>query len=353
MFCIRVLECDFVLPIKNTASSKHSYIHPSFISSSNSLLYPYNSSNVLDKLPSDLPFPVELARVSSVGGGIQQHHQHHHHGQTPPRPIGVGGGDTLNQTAGGNNNSGQSVNRLLPMGTGKGAVSNSNGGGGNGIARVNVDYSKVNIEHQRPLSAEPLPKAQYPSPFPPSPKHPPSAIRMPVVAYSPSSGGGIVQAGGGGVGMMVTMKGGNNNNTNNSNNNNIYTKKATFNNNDTQPSLTRQSSNASSVCTNASFTNTRIRLGICAMDKKARSKPMSEILKRLDSSTFESVFFGDDIILNEPVDNWPICDVLIAFYSNGYPLEKAEQYVSLRQPYLLNDLKMQRELFILFFDIIF
>ena len=293
----------------------------------------------MDKLPSDLPFPVELARVSSVGGGIQQQHQHHHHGQTPPRPALVGGmGDTLNQVAGGNN-SGQSVNRLLPMGTGKGA-SNSNGGGGNGVARVNVDYSKVNIEHQRPLSAEPLPKAQYPSPFPPSPKHPPSAIRMPV-AYSPSSGGGIVQAGGGG---MMTMKGGgNNNNTNNnSNNNNIYTKKAIFND---QPSLTRQSSNASSVCTNASFTNTRIRLGICAMDKKARSKPMSEILKRLDPSTFESVFFGDDIILNEPVDNWPICDVLIAFYSNGYPLEKAEQYVSLRQPYLLNDLKMQREFY--------
>ena len=293
-----------------------------------------------------MPFPVELARVSSVGGGIQQQQQHHH-GQTPPRPI-VGMGDNLlNQAAGGNNNSGQSVNRLLPMGTGKGAVSNSNGG--NGVARVNVDYSKVNIiEHQRPLSAEPLPKAQYPSPFPPSPKHPPSAIRMPVVAYSPSSGGGIVQAGGGGGGTVLT-KGCNNINTNNNsnNNNNIYTKKAIFNNND-QPSLTRQSSNASSVCTNASFTNTRIRLGICAMDKKARSKPMSEILKRLDPSTFESVFFGDDIILNEPVDNWPICDVLIAFYSNGYPLEKAEQYVSLRQPYLLNDLKMQRELFILF-----
>ena len=300
-----------------------------------------NSSNVLDKLPSDLPFPVELARVSSVGGGIQQQHQHHH-GQTPPRPIVVGGGDTLNQAAGGNN-SGQSVNRLLPMGTGKGAASSSGGGGGNGVARVNVDYSKVNnIEHQRPLSAEPLPKAQYPTPFPTSPKHPPSAIRMPV-AYSPSSGGGIVQAGGGG-GMALT-KGGNNN-TNNSNNN-IYTKKAIFND---QPSLTRQSSNASSVCTNASFTNTRIRLGICAMDKKARSKPMSEILKRLDPNTFESVFFGDDIILNEPVDNWPICDVLIAFYSNGYPLEKAEEYVTLRQPYLLNDLKMQRELFSLICD---
>lgn len=119
-------------------------------------------------------------------------------------------------------------------------------------------------------------------------------------------------------------------------------KKATF----LEPvTLTRTSSNGSSntTATNASVAK-RIRLGVCAMDKKARSKPMSEILNRLNPETFEPVFFGDAVILNEPVENWPVCDVLIAFYSNGYPLEKAEKYVTLRQPYLLNDLKMQRVL---------
>ena len=92
--------------------------------------------------------------------------------------------------------------------------------------------------------------------------------------------------------------------------------------------LTRTSSNASSstTATNAS-TAKRIRLGVCAMDKKARSKPMAEILSRLDPATFEPVFFGDHMILKEPVECWPVCEVLIAFYSNGYPLEKAEKYV--------------------------
>jgi inositol hexakisphosphate/diphosphoinositol-pentakisphosphate kinase len=88
----------------------------------------------------------------------------------------------------------------------------------------------------------------------------------------------------------------------------------------------------------------RIRLGICALDKKARSKPMAEILSRLDEDIFCVVFFGDAMILEEPVENWPVCDVLIAFFSKGYPLNKAKEYVKLRKPFILNDLDMQEVL---------
>jgi hypothetical protein len=85
----------------------------------------------------------------------------------------------------------------------------------------------------------------------------------------------------------------------------------------------------------------RIRLGICAMDKKARSKPMAEILSRLDEELFKVVFFGDQVILNDPIEDWPVCDVLIAFFSKGYPLPKAKEYVALRKPKILNGLEMQ------------
>ncbi|KAL3894967.1 MAG: hypothetical protein SGARI_007592, partial [Bacillariaceae sp.] len=80
------------------------------------------------------------------------------------------------------------------------------------------------------------------------------------------------------------------------------------------------------------------------MDKKARSKPMAEILSRLDESLFHVVFFGDEVIVNRPVQEWPEVQVLIAFYSKGYPLQKAKEYVNLYKPFVLNDLEMQEQL---------
>eukprot|EP00249_Psilotum_nudum_P017504 c26356_g1_i1 orf=1564-3798(-) len=83
-------------------------------------------------------------------------------------------------------------------------------------------------------------------------------------------------------------------------------------------------------------------LGVCVMEKKAFSPFMTQILDRLRAfGEFEICIFGDKVILDDPVEKWPTCDCLIAFYSSGYPLEKAEAYAALRKPYLVNELKLQ------------
>lgn len=85
----------------------------------------------------------------------------------------------------------------------------------------------------------------------------------------------------------------------------------------------------------------RIRVGICALDKKAKSKPMESILKRFDLRVFDVVIFGDDLILNRPIEEWPQVDCLMSWYSTGFPLRKAEAYVSLRAPFCINDLSTE------------
>ncbi|CDQ61434.1 unnamed protein product [Oncorhynchus mykiss] len=86
----------------------------------------------------------------------------------------------------------------------------------------------------------------------------------------------------------------------------------------------------------------QIVVGICSMMKKSKSKPMTQILERLCRFEYITVvIFPEDVILNEPVDKWPLCDCLVSFHSKGFPLDKAVSYANLRNPLLINDLNTQ------------
>ena len=96
---------------------------------------------------------------------------------------------------------------------------------------------------------------------------------------------------------------------------------------------------------------------------------MREILTRLVDrmkGAVEIIIFGDKVILDEgelgpppvpweilncqfrdrifellpivDVENWPLCDVLISFFSTDFPLDKAIAYAKLRDVYCINDL---------------
>ena len=91
----------------------------------------------------------------------------------------------------------------------------------------------------------------------------------------------------------------------------------------------------------------KIIIGICAMQRKANSKPMRSIMNKMVEyykDYLDFVIFPEEIILNEPVEKWPLCDCLISFHSTDFPLKKAIEYEKLRRPYVLNDLQRQYDL---------
>ena len=60
-----------------------------------------------------------------------------------------------------------------------------------------------------------------------------------------------------------------------------------------------------------------ITLGVCAMAKKTKSKPMKEILRRLEKfQHIKVIVFEEKVILKHPIEVWPLCDALISFYSD-------------------------------------
>ncbi|XP_043521196.1 inositol hexakisphosphate and diphosphoinositol-pentakisphosphate kinase 2 isoform X22 [Frieseomelitta varia] len=89
----------------------------------------------------------------------------------------------------------------------------------------------------------------------------------------------------------------------------------------------------------------QVLVGICAMAKKSQSKPMKEILTRLEEFEYiKIVVFPEEVILKESVEDWPVVDCLISFHSKGFPLDKAINYANLRNPFIINNLPMQYDI---------
>jgi inositol-hexakisphosphate/diphosphoinositol-pentakisphosphate 1-kinase len=94
---------------------------------------------------------------------------------------------------------------------------------------------------------------------------------------------------------------------------------------------------------NKSHPQDKIKVGICAMDKKVNSKQMQNILKGLESfNEFDIILMNEDIFYNRDIEDWPIVHALIIFFSNGFPYCKALKYIQLRKPFLINDFEMQK-----------
>ncbi|KAN0015061.1 hypothetical protein ACTFIU_001383 [Dictyostelium citrinum] len=86
----------------------------------------------------------------------------------------------------------------------------------------------------------------------------------------------------------------------------------------------------------------KISLGICCMEEKLKCNVMKYFIKKLkEYNELEIVEFDSNTIFKVPIQEWPIVDSFLSFYSNGFPLDKAIEYWELRRPYLVNDLQLQ------------
>ncbi|WWC63211.1 uncharacterized protein I303_105811 [Kwoniella dejecticola CBS 10117] len=129
----------------------------------------------------------------------------------------------------------------------------------------------------------------------------------------------------------------------------FYSMKSTSNSGEKRPP-SPSPMNPSSSSTGSSLMPAKkpvVVLGVCAMDVKARSKAMREILTRLvdiERGGVDVKIFGDVVILEEDISHWPPVDVLISFFSTDFPLPKAISYTQLPNrtpPISINSLSMQ------------
>ena len=79
------------------------------------------------------------------------------------------------------------------------------------------------------------------------------------------------------------------------------------------------------------------------MPRKVNNPHMRNILDNFQHfEEFKIIIFTEEIIFKTEIEDWPIVDALIIFYSDGFPYNKALRYINLRKPFLINDFEMQK-----------
>lgn len=69
------------------------------------------------------------------------------------------------------------------------------------------------------------------------------------------------------------------------------------------------------------------------MEKKLKSKPMQAIIEHL--SRYNELYiiqFDQETILDKPIEEWPIVEAFICFYSSKFPMNKALEYTKKYNP---------------------
>ena len=70
---------------------------------------------------------------------------------------------------------------------------------------------------------------------------------------------------------------------------------------------------------------------------------MQKILKNIKKfEEFKLVNFTEDLIFCKEIENWPIVESMIVFFSKGFPFNKVLDYIKLRKPFLVNDFESQK-----------
>ena len=79
------------------------------------------------------------------------------------------------------------------------------------------------------------------------------------------------------------------------------------------------------------------------MSKKVNSKHMQKILKNIKKfEEFKLINFTEELIFCKEIENWPIVESMIVFFSTGFPFNKVLDYINLRKPFLVNDFESQK-----------